>query len=282
MDTDSLIAILHTNQLPYKRIYAGDFIYELAPKKTGFNHKIPTPDMLRELIGENISINITSLSDTNSLWHSILYAVLTEKYTNYNWHYRKIMAEKFTTALDERLTVTFARHKNIILKGSNLKQENITFKNSSPEAMFYMCLVLNINIVVFTGGMVDKMEYHFPTPVYDVELPLVLLYCDDRQMYSVIHVNEQTIHSLVNAPYVVSQIAKVAPKQHKVLKHYATNRCLPDVYAKINGLTAQEIRELELMKLKITELKELAHNLGLSTKGRTKQALVEQLSSRSF
>jgi hypothetical protein len=126
--------MLHTNQLPYKRIHAGDFIYELAPKPTGFNHKIAAPDSLRDLIGDNISIVVNSTSDVNSFWHSLLYAIMPEKYTEYNWHYRKIMVEQLITALDERLGRVF---KGLSPLGLTLKQEQILFETKCVFRTFY-------------------------------------------------------------------------------------------------------------------------------------------------
>jgi hypothetical protein len=279
MKINSLVAMLHTNQLPYKRLHAGDFIYELAPKQLGFNHKIAVPDSLRDLLGENISIVVTPTSDVNSFWHSLLYAIMPEKYTGYNWHYRKIMVEQVITALDERIGRAF---KALSPLGLTLKPEHILFatKVPTPELLFYVSLILNINIVVYLTGMVNRTEYYYPTLSYDQTLPLILLHADDKRTYSVIAVNEQTVFSY--DLFASKQVADQAPKQHPVLVKYIGVRCSPDAYAKINGLNREASykyrKTLELMKLKIADLKELSSRLDIRLTGKlTKQDLTEKI-----
>ena len=265
MKIKSLVTMLHTNQLPYKRLHAGEFIYELAPKQVGFNHKIAVPDSLRELLGENISIVVNSTSDVNSFWHSLLYSIMPEKYNDYNWHYRKIMVEQLITALDERMGRSF---KSLSPMGLSLKPEHILFntKTPTPELLFYVCLVLNINIVVYSTGMINRTEYHFPSLSYNQSLPLVIFHADDKRTYSVISVNEQSVFSA--DLFTSKQVAAGAPKQHPVLSKYIGTRCPPDCYAKINGLNKESAykynKTIELMKLKIAELRELASRLNIA------------------
>jgi hypothetical protein len=282
MNTDALIAMLHTNQLPFKRLYAGDFIYELAPKNIGFNHKVTVPDDLRMLLGEHVSINIYTLSDNSSLWHSLLYAIMPEKYASFNWHYRKFMTEQLITALDERLGRTFAKSK--VLTGSTLKPDADVFNyhasRPSPELFFYVCLVLNVNIVIYYTGMVNRVEYHYPTARYDVSLPLIVLHADDKPIYSVVSINDQMVFDFNN--FTNKQISNGAPKEHKVLSYYMGPRCPPDIYAEIMGLSPEESarreKSLELMKLKLADLKALACRVGVVIDGRaTKQLLVDKL-----
>jgi hypothetical protein len=285
MNTDALIAMLHTNQLPYKRLYAGDFIYELAPKNIGFNHKVAVPDALRLLLGEHVSIGIFTLSDKDSLWHGLLYAIMPEKYESYNWHYRKLMVEQLITAMDECIGRTFA--KNRVLTGSTLKPDSGVFNfhatRPSPELLFYICLVLNINIVIYYTGMFNRVEYHFPTARYDPSLPLIILHADDKPIISVISVNDQSVYDGHN--FTSKQIAMGAPKEHKVLSAYAGPKCPPDIYAKISGLSDEaglrREKSIELMKMKVANLKEYAVLMGINLDGRaTKQMLVDKILDR--
>jgi hypothetical protein len=282
MNTDALIAMLHTNQLPYKRLYAGDFIYELAPKNIGFNHKVAVPDALRLLLGEHVSIGIFTLSDTDSLWHGLLYAIMPEKYESYNWHYRKLMVEQLITAMDECISRTFV--KNRVLTGSTLKPDSINFRATrpSPELLFYICLVLNINIVIYYTGMFNRVEYHFPTARYDPSLPLIILHADDKPIISVIAVNDQSVYDGNN--FTSKQIATGAPKEHKVLSTYAGPKCPSDIYAQIFGLSEEagfrREKSIELMKMKVANLKEYAILMGIHTDGSgrcTKQMLVDKI-----
>ncbi len=284
MNTEALISMLHTNQLPYKRIYAGDFIYELAPKNIGFNHKVAVPDAIRELLGEHVSIGITTLSDKDSLWHSLLYAIMPEKYEGYNWHYRKLMVGQLIEAMDDRKGRAFS--KNRVLIGTTLKQDapnlSLTAVSPTPELLFYICLTLNINLAVYRTGMVNRTEYHFPTANYDPSLPLIILHADDKPIFSVISVNEQSIYPGDN--FTARQIALMAPKEHYVLRHYAGPRCPPDIYAKITGLSDHEAarreKSIELTKQKLTDLKDYASKLGIKIIGSgriTKQGLIDKI-----
>jgi len=281
INTETLITMLRTNQLPYKRLNAGDFIYELAPKKIVFNHKISIPDTLRDLLGDNISINIITLSDEMSLLHCILSAIMPHKYETYNWHYRKIYVEHLITAMEERLGRIFA--KAPVLAGTTLCQTDITFNKtstSSPELVLYICIVLNINIVIYTTGMINRTEYYYPTAQYDPAIPLIILHMDDKRIYSVITVNDQSVLSADN--FTAKQIAKGAPKQHPILCKYVGSKCPPAMYSALHGLSEEESFKLkkttELMKLKITELKELAARFNIKIEGRaTKQALADRL-----
>lgn len=291
----SFISLLTTQQLPYRRITASEYIYDLAPKKISFNHKVIIPDIIRETLNDNTNINITSLTDENSLWHSLLYGLLKEKYASLNWHYRKIMVEKFITALDERMGIVFANNK--ILKVTSFKKDDVNFKIVNSNLMFYICIVLNINIVVYNCGIVNKIEYHFPTLTYDESLPLIILSCNDVPHYSIISINEEFIFD-VNS-YTSKQIAVRAPKEHKLLIKYVKNNCPDDMYAKIYNLSLIECnlktKKSALLKLKLSELKELYArlllNLNLNLKSPllplklkrvTKESIVEDILNINF
>jgi hypothetical protein len=282
MDIESLISMLKTQQLPYKKINAGDFIYDLAPKKISVNHKIAIPDILRELLGDTTNINIIGVSNVDSLWHSLLYGLLTDKYNKLNWHYRKLLVEKFVQALDQRSNSLIVNSP--ILKYSNLKQDVINFKEVNVELMFYISLVLNINIVVYNCGLVDRVQYHFPTAKYNPDLPLILLYCNDVPQYSIISVNDQLIFDY--ASYTSQQIAKNAPLEHKVLKYYLNKKCPSDLYAEIHGIDIVEsnliAKRASLLKFKTAELKELymkltRGSLSLPSGRLTKEVLVNMI-----
>jgi hypothetical protein len=274
-------------QLPYKRLTASDYIHELAPKKIAFNYKVPVPDMLRETLGETCNINITSLTDVDSLWHSLLYGLLTEKYTALNWHHRKLLVEKFITALDERLNVTFANNK--VLKFTSFKKDDVNFKLVNLNLIFYITVVLNINIVVYNCGIVNKIEYHYPTGKYDPSLPLLILYSNDIPHYSIISVNDAFIFQ--DNSYTSKQIASRAPTEHKLLKHYLKKSCPDELYSQIHNVSLDECtlktKKIELLKLKLSELKELHArvmlklnlNLTLSCKVKrvTKESLVDDI-----
>ena len=287
LNMKSLILMLHTNQLPYKRLNAGDFIYELAPKKIGFNHKISIPDTLRDLLGDNISINIITLTDEMSLVHSLLSAIMPKKYEQHNWYYRKVLVEHFATAINERLGCVFA--KSPVLMGTTLKQTDIEFDrlNSapSPELLLYICLVLNINLVIYVTGMINRTDYYYPTGKYDVSLPLILLHMDDKRIYSIITVNDQSVFS--GDTYTAIQVSKGAPTKHPVLCKYVGAKCPIGLYASLNGLSAESTfkreKTVELLKLKISELKELAIRLSIRIEGRaTKQVLAERLAELAW
>jgi len=280
-NTDALISMLHTNQLHYKRLYAGDFIYELAPKSIGFNHKVGVPDQLRELLGEHVSINLTTLSDKNSLWHNLLYSIMPDKYESYNWYYRKTMVDQLITALDERIGRTLAKSQVITETASTLKPD-FDFHATEPsyELLFYVCLVLNVNLVVYHTGMVIRVEYHFPSACYDQSLPLIIMHADDKPIFSLISINDQLVHS--SDTFTSKQLSVNAPKKHKVLAHYAGTKCQSQMYTKINGLTEKDgfKREIsmKLTKYKLAELKTLATRTGISIEGRvTKQAIIDKI-----
>lgn len=289
LNMQSLIQMLHTNQLPYQRHNAGDFIYELAPKKIGFNHKISIPDTLRDLLGDGVSINIITLTDELSLLHCLLSAIMSNKYEQYNWHYRKVLVEQFITAMEERLGRVFA--KSPALVGTTLKQTDISFEHLkdasslNPELIVYICLVLNINIVVYITGMFDRTEYYYPTGKYDVKLPLIILHMDDKRMYSIITVNDQSVFS--GDTYTAIQVSKGAPMKHPVLCKYAGPKCPIPLYAALNGLSSESTfkreKTVELLKLKISDLKELAIRLSVRIEGRaTKQLIAERLADLAW
>jgi hypothetical protein len=133
--------------------------------------------------------------------------------------------------------------------------------------------------------MVNMTEYYYPTAKYDVNLPLIILHMDDKQIYSIITVNDQSVFS--GDSYTAIQVAKDAPLKHPVLSKYAGPKCPIGIYAALNGMSSESTfkREkiVELLKLKITELKELAIRLSVKTEGRsTKQVLAERLADLAW
>ena len=283
MQLDNLISSLKTQQLPYKKLSAGDYIYDLAPKKIAVNFKIAPPDSLKDILGDNININIFSISSEDSFWHSLIYALLPDRYNKLNWHYRKLLVERFITALDMRCSTTIAN--STLLKNTNLKSDDISVKEINCQLIFYICLILNINIIVYTCGIVHKTDYHYPTAKYDSELPTILFYCNEVPHYSLITINDDFIFSYDS--FVSQQISKKAPLSNTFLKNYISKKCSAELYADVYNIDLEKSKEIikksQLSKFKLSELKSLYLKLNADvpeseTKGRlTKQILIDKI-----
>jgi hypothetical protein len=193
------------------------------------------------------------------------------------------MVDQLIAALDERIGRTLAKSSVITESASTLKSDfDFDFHATEPsyELLFYVCLVLNVNLVVYHTGMVTRVEYHFPSACYDQSLPLIIMHADDKPIFSLISINDQLVHS--SDTFTSKQLSLSAPKKHKVLSHYAGTKCQSQLYTKINGLTEKDgfKREIsmKLTKYKLAELKTLAKRTGISIEGRvTKQAIIDKI-----
>jgi hypothetical protein len=108
-------------QLPYKSIDGNSIINELGPTPNTMIHKVTAPTNFRSLVGDNVSVNIVSLSDDNrSLWHALLSVLQPESYQSLNWYGKKLMVEQFLTEVDEQLCVdsmkSVKEYKNVNLR----------------------------------------------------------------------------------------------------------------------------------------------------------------------